>query len=102
MIIEYKYLDLKTKTLTFFAKLNCYNSCFVGCLMNKLGRKSSLILLTLLSIIGFSLTAADDLVVICIGRVISGFSVGSSVMVGKLKKSTLVISCEIIWLSLIQ
>ena len=70
--------------------------------MNKLGRKSSLILLTLLSIIGFSLTAADDLVVICIGRVISGFSVGSSVMVGKLKISTLVISCEIIWLSLIQ
>ena len=70
--------------------------------MNKLGRKSSLILLTLLSIIGFSLTAADDLVVICTGRVISGFSVGSSVMVGKLKISTLVISCEIIWLSLIQ
>ena len=53
--------------------------------MNKLGRKSSLILLTLLSIVGFSLTAADELVVICIGRVISGLSVGSSVMVGKLK-----------------
>ena len=83
MIIEYKYPDFKT--LTFCTKLNCHNSCFLGFLMNKLGRKSSLILLTLLSIIGFSLTAADELVVICIGRVISGLSVGSSVMVGKLK-----------------
>ena len=51
--------------------------------MNGIGRKLSLILLTLVSIIGFSFVASENLVVICIGRVISGFSVGSSVMVGK-------------------
>ena len=53
--------------------------------MNRLGRKVSLIILTILSIIGFSLTGGvNDVTVICIGRIISGLSIGASVLVGKL------------------
>ena len=54
--------------------------------MNQLGRKRSLIILTLISMIGFSLTAAGNLIVICCGRVICGISVGASVSVGNYDK----------------
>ena len=77
---EYSAIQLSSENIIDFV-VHIFN--ISGFLMNRIGRKLSLILWALVSIVGFSLTASENIVVICIGRVICGVSVGASVMVGK-------------------